>query len=82
VTIIAALRKGQCLKPLHAADANREWGVSSDAVGAVLCSYRVLLDRSHLADRVDVLFDDGHTIWGAPACVFTLVEEGEDTRRY
>ena len=79
---MAALRKGQCLKPLHAVDANREWGVGSESIGAVLCSYRVLLDRSRLADRVDVLFDGGHTIWGAPVCAFMLVEEGEETRRY
>ncbi len=79
---MAALRKGQCLKPLHADNANREWGVGSHSVGAVLCSYRVLLDRSPLADRVDLLFEDGHTIWGAPACAFTLVEEEEETRRY
>ena len=77
---MAALRKGQCLKPLHPDDASREWGVGSDAVGAVLCSYRVLLDNSPLADRVDVRFEDGHTIWGAPACAFALVGEAEQSR--
>ena len=77
---MSALRKGQCLKPLDSATAAREWGVESDAVGAVVCSYKVLLDRSRLADRVDVVFDDGHVIWGAPACAFMLVGEAEDKR--
>lgn len=79
---MSALRKGQCLKPLNSVDAAREWGVEADAVGAVLCSYKVLLDDSRLADRVDVKFDDGHVIWGAPACAFALVSEADDTRRY
>ncbi len=79
---MSALRKGQTLKPLESVDANREWGVGADAVGAVLCSYRVLLDRSRLADRVDVKFDDGHTIWGAPACAFAVVGETDDARRH
>ncbi len=77
---MATLRKGQCLKPLESVDAAREWGVESGAVGAVVCSYKVLLDRTPLADRVDVRFEDGHVIWGAPACAFALVGEGEDTR--
>jgi len=69
------LRKGQSLKPIHADVALREWGVSCDSVGAILCSYRVLIDPTHMADRVDVLFDDGLTVWGAPACEFVVVDE-------
>ena len=53
----------------------REWGVSCDSVGAILCSYRVEIGRTHMADRVDVRFDDGLTVWGAPACEFAVVEE-------
>lgn len=77
---MAALRKGQCLKLLPAAHANCDWGVDTDAVGAVICSYRVLLDTSHLAERVDVRFDHGLTIWGAPVCAFALVGEAEENR--
>jgi hypothetical protein len=78
---MSELRKGQTLKPIHAEVALREWGVSCDSVGAILCSYRVHIDRSHMAERVDVRFDDGFTVWGAPACEFTLVGETDDAPR-
>lgn len=71
------LRKGQRLRPLHPALAEREWGVSGDAVGTVLCSYRVLVDRSGAADRVDVRFSSGATVWGAPAAEFTVVGDAK-----
>jgi hypothetical protein len=73
----STLRKGQQLRPLHPALAEREWGVSGDAVGTVLCSYRVLIDRSGAVDRVDVKFGSGLTIWGAPATEFAVVAEGK-----
>ena len=69
------LRKGQRLRPLHPQLAEREWGVTGDAVGTVLCCYRVLIDRSGAADRVDVEFGPGHRIWGAPAEQFAVVNE-------
>lgn len=68
-----ALHKGQRLRPLHPALAEREWGVAGDAVGTVLCCYRVLIDRSGAVDRVDVKFGSGLTIWGAPAKEFAVV---------
>jgi hypothetical protein len=55
--------------------AEREWGVRGDAVGAVLCCYRVLADATAAADRVDVKFPSGHTIWGAPAAEFAIVPD-------
>ena len=71
------LRKGQRLRPLHPALAEREWGVRGDAVGAVLCSYRVYADPAG-ADRVDIQFASGPTVWGAPAAEFELVGEGQE----
>ena len=71
----STLRKGQRLKPVHPALAEREWGVAGDAVGNVLCSYRVLIDRSGAADRVDITFESGRTIWGVPAAEFAVVSE-------
>ncbi len=68
------LRKGQRLRPIHPALAQREWGVGADAVGTVLCAYRVEIDRAGAADRVDVRFNSGATIWGAPAAEFAVVE--------
>ncbi len=76
------LRKGQILKPIHADVAEREWGVSCDSHGAILCSYRVHFDRSSMAVRVDLEFDDGLKVWGAPACEFALVEADEAKRRH
>jgi hypothetical protein len=69
------LRKGQRLRPRHPHLAEREWGVPGDAVGTVLCCYRVLIDRSGAADRVDVEFGSGHKIWGAPAEEFAVIPE-------
>ena len=71
------LRKGQRLRPLHPALAEREWGVGADAVGTVLCCYRLLADHSGAADRVDVKFPSGPTVWGAPAEEFALVAEAK-----
>jgi hypothetical protein len=80
---MSALRKGQSLRPIHPDVAEREWGVSCDSVGAILCSYRVHSDPSGTADRVDVRFDDGLTVWGAPACEFIVVgEAGEALRKH
>jgi len=73
------LRKGQHLRPLHPALAEREWGISGDSVGTVLCSYSVLVDRSGAADRVDVKFASGATVWGAPATEFAVIGEGKAT---
>ena len=71
------LRKGQRLRPLHPALAEREWGVAGDAVGTVLCSYHVLIDRSGATDRVDVRFASGATAWGAPAAEFAVIGEAK-----
>ena len=71
------LRKGQRLRPLHPTLAKREWGVESDAVGTVMCSYRVDADPAGAADRVDVKWDAGRVIWGAPAGEFAIVAEAK-----
>ena len=71
--MVSMLRKGQRLRPLHAALAEREWGVPGDAVGTVLCCYR--LDRAEAVDRVDVEFSSGKRVWGAPATAFLVVGE-------
>jgi len=70
------LRKGQRLRPLHPALAEREWGVRGDAVGTVLCSYRVFADPSGV-DRVDIKFPSLPTVWGAPAAEFAIVAEAK-----
>jgi hypothetical protein len=71
------LRKGQRLRPVHPKLAEREWGVRGDAVGALLCSYRVLADPAG-ESRVDVRFASGATIWGAPAAEFEVVPEPQE----
>jgi hypothetical protein len=52
----------------------RDWKISSDVQGTVLCRYRVLTARSGTPDRVDVRFP-GSTIWGGPADQFENVGE-------
>src|SRR4051812_24022454 len=71
----SALQKGQRLRPLRPAHAEREWGVSGDAVGTVLCCYR--LNRAGSGDRVDVRFNSGATVWGAPATEFQIVGDSK-----
>jgi len=70
------LHKGQRLRPLHPAFAQREWGVAGDAIGTVLCSYSVR-DSSGASDRVDVRFASGATAWGAPAAEFAVIGESQ-----
>ena len=73
------LCKGQRLRPIHPDLAECEWGLRGDAVGALLCSYRVLTDPSG-ADRVDVQFASGATVWGAPADEFEIVADTPQRR--
>lgn len=73
------LRKGQRLRPVHPALAKREWGVSDDAVGTVICAYRVSLGPPAALDRVDVRFGAGLTVWGAPAAEFAPIAEGKSS---
>ena len=68
--------KGERLRPRHPALAEREWGVSGDAVGTVICSYRVGLPSARPVERVDVRFGPRLIVWGAPAAEFALVSEG------
>ncbi len=69
----STLRKGQRLRPLHPALAEREWGIAGDEVGAVLCCYRT--DRAESGVRVDVKFSSGRMVWGAPATEFFVIAE-------
>ena len=69
----STLRKGQRLRPLHPAHAEREWGIAGDEVGAVLCCYRPV--RAEAGDRVDVKFGSGKMVWGAPVTEFLIVAE-------
>jgi hypothetical protein len=70
------LRKGQQLRPIHPALAEREWGLSADSVGTVICAYRAGAGRHEEIVRVDIHFGPGRTIWGAPAAEFTPLPEG------
>jgi hypothetical protein len=65
-----SLHKGQRLRPIHPAVAEREWGVAGDAVGTVICAYRVTYERLGAVDRVDVRFGPKQIVWGAPATEF------------
>ena len=71
------LRKGQQLRPIHPALAEREWGLAADAVGTVICAYRATEGRDAEVVRVDIRFSAGRTIWGAPAAEFVPLPEGQ-----
>lgn len=67
--------KGQRIRFRRPTVAAREWGVPADAVGTVLCGYRVFKDRTEASERVDVRFNSKLTIWGAPAKEFEPIAE-------
>jgi hypothetical protein len=71
------LRKGQQLRPIHPALAEREWGLSPDAVGTVLCAYRAAVGHDAGVVRVDIRFGADRTIWGVPAAEFVPLPESQ-----
>ena len=70
---IPALCKGQRLRIAKPSVAEREWGLGRDAVGTLLCCYRVRSGTLGSAERVDVVFASGRTVWGAPVEAFAPV---------
>jgi hypothetical protein len=47
--------------------------LSADAIGTVICQYRVLREGEAAPDRMDVRFDERHVIWGVPEKEFEVV---------
>jgi hypothetical protein len=47
--------------------------ISPDAVGTVICRYRILRDGEALPDRLDVRFGERLFAWGVPEKEFELI---------
>jgi hypothetical protein len=50
----------------------------AEAVGIVLCQYRVLRENEAAPYRMDVRFDDRHVIWGVSEKEFEVVARNND----
>lgn len=74
------MRKGQRIR-LRASDrAARDWGVAVGAEGVVICQYRLLAGGPDSGECVDVKFDPGTIVWGAPIAAFEVVGEPSQGR--
>lgn len=56
----------------------RRLSLAPEAVGTVICQYRVLREGEAAPDRMDVRFDDRQVIWGAPEKEFELLSPFRD----
>ena len=69
------MKKGQRIR-VRAIKAAHDWGVSVGAEGVVLCRYSVVARGRENDDiRVDVHFEPGLVVWGAPVAAFEEVGE-------
>jgi hypothetical protein len=49
-------------------------GLTADAIGTVLCNYKITHPGIGSPERVDVRFDGNRVAWGVPTGEFVLVE--------
>jgi hypothetical protein len=47
--------------------------VSTDAIGTVICRYRILREGEPVPDRLDVRFDERRFAWGVPEKEFEAI---------
>ena len=60
---------------MRAAKAAHDWGVRVGAEGVVLCRYSLIARGRENDIRVDVHFEPGLVVWGAPVAAFEVVGE-------
>ncbi|MGO4872631.1 MAG: hypothetical protein ACLPGW_18840 [Roseiarcus sp.] len=53
----------------------RDWKIPPDALGTVICRYRLLKDNDPAPLRRDVRFGPQLVVWGAPDGQFEPIEE-------
>jgi len=56
----------------------RELDISTDAIGTVICRYRILREGEPSPDRLDVRFDEQRFAWGAPEKEFEVILDQND----
>jgi hypothetical protein len=54
------------------------FGLPAEAIGTVICRYRVLREGEAVPDRMDVRFDERHVIWGVPEKEFEMLSAVSD----
>ena len=52
-----------------------DWGIPPQAIGTVLCRYRIPAHGTTANDRLDVRFGLNKVIWGGPVGEFDMVDE-------
>ena len=60
---------------MRAIKAAQDWGVSVGAEGVVLCRYSLVARGRENDIQVDVHFESGVVVWGAPVAAFEEVPE-------
>ena len=60
---------------MRAIKAAQDWGVRVGAEGVVLCRYSLVARGRENDIRVDVHFEPGVVVWGAPVAAFEEVAE-------
>lgn len=68
------MKTGQHVRVRQASPFAGQYRLDPAVEGVILCHYKVLARGSSSPERVDVQFDAGHIVWGAPVDAFEAVE--------
>jgi hypothetical protein len=71
----AIMHAGQKVRVKPASRIARDWNIPREALGTVICRYRLLKDKTVAPDRLDVRFSPKLVVWGAPDKEFEVVAE-------
>ena len=52
-----------------------DWEIPSEALGTVICRYRLLRDDREAPDRLDVRFSPELVVWGASEDAFEVIAQ-------
>jgi hypothetical protein len=76
------MRAGQKVRLKAASPLKQRLNLPPEALGAVLCSYRVLRGADAAVRRLDVRFSSDLIIWGAPDDQFEPVEDASEASEH
>ena len=54
-----------------------QWDIPRDALGTVICRYRLLRDDREAPDRLDVRFSAELVVWGASEEAFEVIAQND-----
>lgn len=69
------LRTGQKVRLKTASPLKQRFNLPPEALGAVICSYRLLRGAERSAERLDVRFGPELVVWGAPDDQFEAIDD-------